>query len=50
MCVAHCFLSGAQFKGILEYAPSQQVPKSNVKKDGREGTITKGSGQSYYLQ
>jgi regulator of nonsense transcripts 3 len=49
MRVAHCFLSGAQFKAIVEYAPSQQVPKSNIKKDGREGTIMKGSWQSYYL-
>ncbi|GJN02872.1 hypothetical protein PR202_ga20261 [Eleusine coracana subsp. coracana] len=39
----HVFVNekGAQFKAIVEYAPSQQVPKSNIKKDGREGTITK---------
>ncbi|KAK3144708.1 hypothetical protein QOZ80_4AG0316760 [Eleusine coracana subsp. coracana] len=39
----HVFVNekGAQFKAIVEYAPSQQVPKSNIKKDGREGTIMK---------
>ncbi|XP_062225714.1 regulator of nonsense transcripts UPF3-like isoform X2 [Phragmites australis] len=39
----HVFVNekGAQFKALVEYAPSQQVPKSNVKKDGREGTIMK---------
>jgi len=39
----HIFVNekGAQFKAFVEYAPSQQVPKSNVKKDGREGTVTK---------
>ena len=42
-------LSGAQFKAFVEYAPSQQVPKSNIKKDGREGTIMKGLRQSLYL-
>jgi hypothetical protein len=40
------FLLGAQFKALVEYAPSQQVPKSNIKKDGREGTIMKGPKQS----
>jgi hypothetical protein len=35
------FLSGAQFKALVEYAPSQQVPKSNTKKDARQGTIMK---------
>ncbi|KAL6650572.1 hypothetical protein ACP70R_009497 [Stipagrostis hirtigluma subsp. patula] len=39
----HVFVNekGAQFKALVEYAPSQQVPKSNIKKDGREGTIMK---------
>ncbi|TVU00299.1 hypothetical protein EJB05_54287 [Eragrostis curvula] len=39
----HVFVNekGAQFKALVEYAPSQQVPKSNIKKDGREGTILK---------
>ncbi|KAK9167717.1 hypothetical protein Scep_002908 [Stephania cephalantha] len=32
---------GAQFKCIVEYAPSQRVPKVSSKKDGREGTISK---------
>lgn len=31
---------GAQFKVLVEYAPSQRVPKA-PKKDGREGTILK---------
>ncbi|MCD9646076.1 regulator of nonsense transcription, partial [Datura stramonium] len=30
-----------QFKTIVEYAPSQRVPKHWSKKDGREGTILK---------
>ena len=34
--------SGAQHKAIVEYAPSQRVPKPSTKKDGREGTIYKG--------
>jgi hypothetical protein len=42
MYVIHGSLSGAQFKALVEYAPSQQVPKSNIKKDARQGTITKG--------
>lgn len=33
---------GTQYKAIVEYAPSQHVPKPNAKKDGREGTIYKG--------
>ncbi|KAG0525891.1 hypothetical protein BDA96_06G096800 [Sorghum bicolor] len=39
----HVFVNekGAQFKAFVEYSPSQQVPKSNIKKDGREGTIMK---------
>ncbi|KAL5982899.1 hypothetical protein ACLOJK_016978 [Asimina triloba] len=36
----HIF-SGTQFKTIVEYAPSQRVPKSWSKKDGREGAIVK---------
>jgi regulator of nonsense transcripts 3 len=40
----HVFVNekGAQFKALVEYAPSQQVPKSNIKKDARQGTIAKG--------
>ncbi|KAM3387160.1 hypothetical protein ACQJBY_010180 [Aegilops geniculata] len=39
----HVFVNekGAQFKALVEYAPSQQVPKPNIKKDARQGTITK---------
>ncbi|KAK3184840.1 hypothetical protein Dsin_032126 [Dipteronia sinensis] len=39
----HVFVNekGAQFKTIVEYAPSQRVPKKWSKKDGREGTIFK---------
>lgn len=36
-------LPGAQFKVLVEYAPSQCVPKPSSKKDGREGTISKGT-------
>ncbi|XP_051144724.1 regulator of nonsense transcripts UPF3-like isoform X2 [Andrographis paniculata] len=39
----HVFVNekGVQFKAIVEYAPSQRVPKQWSKKDGREGTILK---------
>ncbi|XP_017978862.1 PREDICTED: regulator of nonsense transcripts UPF3 isoform X1 [Theobroma cacao] len=39
----HVFVNekGTQFKAIVEYAPSQRVPKPGTKKDGREGTIFK---------
>ncbi|KAG8364049.1 hypothetical protein BUALT_Bualt19G0085700 [Buddleja alternifolia] len=39
----HVFVNekGTQFKAIVEYAPSQRVPKLWSKKDGREGTILK---------
>lgn len=40
--VLSCILPGSQFKTIVEYAPSQRVPKPWSKKDGREGTIFKG--------
>ncbi|MQM02410.1 hypothetical protein Taro_035177 [Colocasia esculenta] len=38
----HVFVNekGTQFKTLVEYAPSQRLPKSS-KKDGREGTIIK---------
>jgi len=47
----HVFVNekGAQFKALVEYAPSQQVPKSNIKKDGRGGTIVKGARQALHL-
>lgn len=35
--------TGTQFKMIVEYAPLQRVPKLCTKKDGREGTIFKGT-------
>ncbi|XP_043704728.1 regulator of nonsense transcripts UPF3-like [Telopea speciosissima] len=39
----HVFVNekGTQFKIIVEYAPSQRVPKAWSKKDGREGTMFK---------
>ncbi|KAJ6715540.1 UPF3 REGULATOR OF NONSENSE TRANSCRIPTS-LIKE PROTEIN [Salix viminalis] len=39
----HLFVNekGTQFKAIVEYSPSQLVPKQWSKKDGREGTILK---------
>ncbi|KAJ6816379.1 regulator of nonsense transcripts UPF3-like [Iris pallida] len=39
----HIFVNekGAQLKALVEYAPSQHVPKVWSKKDGREGTILK---------
>ncbi|XP_050251859.1 regulator of nonsense transcripts UPF3 isoform X1 [Quercus robur] len=39
----HIFVNekGAQYKVLVEYAPSQKAPKSTTKKDGREGTIYK---------
>ncbi|XP_021891616.1 regulator of nonsense transcripts UPF3 [Carica papaya] len=39
----HVFVNekGTQFRPIVEYAPSQRVPKQWSKKDGREGTIFK---------
>lgn len=39
----HVFVNekGSQFKTIVEYAPSQRVPRNWLKKDGREGTILK---------
>ncbi|KAG5397729.1 hypothetical protein IGI04_019543 [Brassica rapa subsp. trilocularis] len=39
----HVFVNekGAQFKAIVEYAPSQRVPKPCDKKDPRDGSITK---------
>ncbi|KAJ1400086.1 UPF3 domain [Sesbania bispinosa] len=39
----HVFVNekGTQHKALVEYAPSQRVPKPGTKKDGREGTIYK---------
>ncbi|XP_020220523.1 regulator of nonsense transcripts UPF3 isoform X2 [Cajanus cajan] len=41
----HVFVNekGTQFKVIVEYAPSQRVPRQWSKKDGRDGTIYKES-------
>ncbi|KAM7251975.1 hypothetical protein ACFE04_023858 [Oxalis oulophora] len=39
----HLFVNekGTQFKTVVEYAPSQHVPKQWSKKDGREGSLHK---------
>ncbi|KAK9929818.1 hypothetical protein M0R45_026898 [Rubus argutus] len=39
----HVFVNekGAQFKALVEYAPSQRIPKPSTNKDVREGTIYK---------
>uniref|UniRef100_A0A1J3EWE4 Regulator of nonsense transcripts UPF3 n=1 Tax=Noccaea caerulescens TaxID=107243 RepID=A0A1J3EWE4_NOCCA len=39
----HVFVNekGAQYKAVVEYAPSQRVPKPCDKKDPREGSISK---------
>ncbi|KAJ4761747.1 Regulator of nonsense transcripts UPF3 [Rhynchospora pubera] len=41
---------GAQFKAVVEYAPSQRVPKASSKKDGREGTIDKDPDYVQFLE
>ncbi|XP_054777825.1 regulator of nonsense transcripts UPF3-like isoform X2 [Prosopis cineraria] len=48
----HIFVNekGTQFKVIVEYAPSQRVPKQVSKKDGREGTIYKDSEYLEFLE
>ncbi|KAL5856751.1 hypothetical protein ACOSQ3_004209 [Xanthoceras sorbifolium] len=48
----HVFVNekGAQFKTIVEYAPSQRVPKQWSKKDGREGTIFKDPEYMEFLE
>ncbi|KAI3408645.1 Smg4_UPF3 domain-containing protein [Psidium guajava] len=48
----HVFVNekGAQFKTIVEYAPSQRMPKQTSKKDGREGTIMKDPGYLEFLE
>ncbi|KAK1552299.1 hypothetical protein Q3G72_014131 [Acer saccharum] len=48
----HVFVNekGAQFKTIVEYAPSQRVPKKWSKKDGREGTIFKDPDYVEFLE
>ncbi|CAL9055366.1 unnamed protein product [Musa banksii] len=48
----HIFVNekGAQFKALVEYAPSQQVPNIWSKKDGREGTISKDPEYMEFLE
>ncbi|KAF2607400.1 hypothetical protein F2Q68_00044279 [Brassica cretica] len=48
----HVFVNekGAQFKAIVEYAPSQRVPKPCDKKDPREGSITKDPDYLEFLE
>ncbi|XP_041010281.1 regulator of nonsense transcripts UPF3-like isoform X1 [Juglans microcarpa x Juglans regia] len=48
----HLFVNekGIQFKTIVEYAPSQRVPKQWSKKDGREGTILKDTEYLEFLE
>ncbi|KAF3659479.1 hypothetical protein FXO38_12624 [Capsicum annuum] len=48
----HVFVNekGTQFKAIVEYAPSQRVPKNWSKKDGREGTILKDPDYLEFLE
>ncbi|CAA7396498.1 unnamed protein product [Spirodela intermedia] len=47
----HLFVNekGTQFKALVEYAPSQRVPKLS-KKDGREGTIFKDPEYAAFLE
>ncbi|RWW04645.1 hypothetical protein BHE74_00009803 [Ensete ventricosum] len=42
-------MPGAHFKAVIEYAPSQRVPKPWSKKDICEGTLSKGTSSSMYL-
>lgn len=48
----HVFVNekGTQFKVIVEYAPSQRVPRQWSKKDGRDGTIYKDSEYLEFLE
>ncbi|GAU20151.1 hypothetical protein TSUD_352130 [Trifolium subterraneum] len=48
----HVFVNekGTQFKVIVEYAPSQRVPKHWSKKDARDGTIYKDPEYLEFLQ
>ncbi|KAJ4867259.1 Regulator of nonsense transcripts UPF3 [Raphanus sativus] len=48
----HVFVNenGAQFKAIVEYGPSQRVPKPCDKKDPREGSITKDPDYIQFLK
>ncbi|KAJ9159022.1 hypothetical protein P3X46_024555 [Hevea brasiliensis] len=48
----HLFVNekGTQFRAIVEYAPSQRVPKQWSKKDGRECTILKDHAYLEFLE
>ncbi|KAF5197370.1 Regulator of nonsense transcripts upf3 [Thalictrum thalictroides] len=48
----HVFVNekGTQVKAIVEYSPSQRVPKSWCKKDGREGTLYKDPEYMEFLE
>ncbi|XP_050209861.1 regulator of nonsense transcripts UPF3 isoform X3 [Mercurialis annua] len=48
----HLFVNekGTQFRTIVEYAPSQRVPKQWSKKDGREGTLLKDPAYLEFLE
>lgn len=48
----HVFVNekGTQFRTIVEYAPSQRVPKQWSKKDGREGSILKDPEYMEFLE
>ncbi|XP_020106703.1 regulator of nonsense transcripts UPF3-like isoform X1 [Ananas comosus] len=48
----HTFVNekGVNFKAIVEFAPSQHVPKACIKKDGREGTILKDPDYLAFLE
>ncbi|GAY68051.1 hypothetical protein CUMW_261140 [Citrus unshiu] len=48
----HLFVNekGAQFKAVVEYAPSQRVPKPCSRNDSREGTIFKDSDYLEFLK
>ncbi|XP_057754845.1 regulator of nonsense transcripts UPF3-like isoform X1 [Arachis stenosperma] len=48
----HIFVNekGAQFKVMVEYAPSQRVPRQWSKKDGRDGSIYKDSEYLEFLE
>ncbi|KAL6968849.1 NMD pathway component [Sarracenia purpurea var. burkii] len=42
--------TGTQFRTIVEYAPSQRIPKQWSKEDGREGTIFKDPAYVEFLE
>ncbi|PKA66757.1 Regulator of nonsense transcripts UPF3 [Apostasia shenzhenica] len=48
----HVFVNerGTQYKVLVEYAPSQRVPKQWTKKDGREGTVLKDPEYMEFLE